>query len=80
MISFPRIHSHDLAENPFDPAWPKLAGTFKHSVTHHRIALQVVLVSVESAAENYTWLNADELKTAAIPAPHRKGLELAKRL
>lgn len=80
MVSFPRTHSHDLAENPFDPAWPKLAGTFKHSVTHHRITLQVAVVTVDNEIQKYGWLNQKDLTSAAIPAPHRKGLELAKRL
>lgn len=52
-------------------------GEVRHTVTHHRITLDVWLVHYEAYEPHLRWLDRYELEQLAMPAPQRKCLHLA---
>lgn len=53
----------------------KTIGVIRHSVTHHRIALSVHLVT--QPAGHLQWYSLEELKHLPMPAPQRRALKMA---
>ncbi len=76
MWEFPRETIVARLEEMFPEAWPEAAGSFKHSVTHHRIQVHVSRVRLESPLDGLRWLSGDELCEIPMPAPQRKALRL----
>lgn len=84
MWEFPRAEAVEDGEVPelrdlVGPGWLVHLGQFRHSVTHHRIAVDVSLVRCESALDTLRWLTPAELAHIAMPAPQRKALKLAAK-
>jgi A/G-specific adenine glycosylase len=52
-------------------------GTIRHVVTHHRIKMDVHLVSCDHPVSNLSWYTIEELKHLPMPAPQRRALGLA---
>ncbi len=61
-------------------AWPEEAGTFQHTVTHHKIRADVFLVRCEGRSEGLIWRSASELADLALPSPQRRALKMAQAL
>ncbi|MCW5941152.1 MAG: A/G-specific adenine glycosylase [Fimbriimonadaceae bacterium] len=59
--------------------WSEELGTFRHSVTHHRIRYRVRLRRVVEGEEGFSWRTVAELAETPMPAPQRKALGLALR-
>jgi A/G-specific adenine glycosylase len=53
------------------------AGEIKHSVTHHRIVLEVFLAEIAEPLEGLAWHATDEIVQIAMPAPQRRALKMA---
>jgi len=51
-------------------------GSVKHTVTHHRITLEVFSGEIEEPIPNLEWKNAQELEVIPMPSPQRKALAL----
>jgi A/G-specific adenine glycosylase len=56
--------------------WLESIGIVRHSVTHHRITIDVNLVRCESPSEQLIWLSIDKLADLPMPAPQRKILRM----
>jgi A/G-specific adenine glycosylase len=54
-------------------------GTVKHTVTNHRIKLEVSKLECESQVPNLQWFSEDQLEALALPSPQRKALKLIIR-
>lgn len=78
MWEFPREVSLDLLESQFPNAWPVSLGSFRHTVTNHRIQVHVSLVQLEAESGQLRWVTRKELSTIALPAPQRRALGLAE--
>ncbi len=81
MWEFPRV-SEDTAEPEklraaVGPGWLEDLGSFRHSVTHHRIEVVAMLCRAESKSDALKWYKLDQLKHLAMPAPQRKVLRLS---
>jgi A/G-specific adenine glycosylase len=81
MWEFPRA----VADGALEPevlreltggGWPESVGVVKHSVTHHRITIEVSFVRCDSPTAGLRWLSAEEMLPIAMPAPQRKILKL----
>ena len=77
MWEFPRTTSDaaDLVELVGE-SWPESVGIVRHSVTNHRIAIDVSFVRCDSPSNQLRWLKLEELTTLPMPAPQRKILQL----
>ncbi len=81
MWEFPRADALAEREIPelrelVGPGWLEDLGTVRHSVTHHRIVVEVALVRCEAASERLRWCTRGELAELPMPAPQRKILRL----
>lgn len=81
MWEFPRILSDGNLDSPelreiVGPGWRESVGLVRHSVTHHRIAIDVSFVRCESASDRLRWVSRHELDALPMPAPQRKILKL----
>lgn len=56
--------------------WLRHVGQVRHSVTHHRIELNVTFVRVDSPTPLLRWVTRDELAEIPMPSPQRKVLAL----
>ncbi len=82
---FPRVEGHgEQAESELralvGEAWPEEAGRFSHSVTHHRIRVEVFLARCESRSGALRWVAPQELSALPMPAPQRKAAKMALAL
>ena len=59
---------------PGQETWP--LGSFRHTVTVHRITLAVNCVRLKSQSDELKWFGLDELASLPMPAPQRKALGL----
>lgn len=57
-------------------SWPESVGIIRHSVTNHRITIDVSFVRCELPSDQLVWLTKEELTTLPMPAPQRKILRL----
>lgn len=71
MWEFPRSEANDPKPNGL-----KL-GVVRHVVTHHKISLEVFLVS--DTNNGLIWYREGELETLPLPAPQRRSLEMAQK-
>jgi A/G-specific adenine glycosylase len=71
---FPTTHD----DGQTDP-WAEVAGHVRHTVTHHRITMLVVLQRPDEPG-HLSWHTLEELETIPIPAPYRKALALVRNL
>jgi A/G-specific adenine glycosylase len=79
MWEFPRAKATDENETLrllVGPGWVEHVATFRHSVTQHRIRVDVSLVRVEGTTEELRWLTFEELAALPMPSPQRKALRL----
>lgn len=81
MWEFPRADDSGDFENEelrtlIGPGWARQVGHVRHTVTHHRIAIDVSLVTVESPSPALRWLPPRELVEIPMPAPQRKILKM----
>ena len=58
------------------PGWLQDVGTVRHSVTNHRIAIDVSVVRCEGESPLLRWGSSEELGSLPMPAPQRKILGL----
>lgn len=73
MWEFPRtIDGRKLF--PGEETWP--LGSFRHTVTTHRITMLVHAVRIKEALPELRWLTPKELVQVPLPAPQRKALGL----
>lgn len=84
MWEFPRVAADGSIESPalrdiVGSGWPESAGKFTHSVTHHRITVEVSFVHCEAPAQGLRWVSREELATLPMPASQRKALRLVLR-
>jgi adenine-specific DNA glycosylase len=56
--------------------WIESAGELRHSVTHHRIRVEVNFIRSEGRRPDLRWIPIDELDSVPMPAPQRKALAL----
>jgi len=82
MWEFPRADRAPGEENEplrtlIGPGWVRHVGLVRHSVTHHRIEIDVSLVQCEAASPSLTWFSRAALVSLPLPAPQRKALALA---
>jgi len=84
---FPRVDAtadRDEAEaslrSMIPGAWPERLGSFRHVVTHHKIAVEAWLVRLDAPApiEGCQWFDRDQLDALALPTPQRRILRLAR--
>ncbi|MFI5385580.1 MAG: A/G-specific adenine glycosylase [Fimbriimonadales bacterium] len=52
-------------------------GVVNHTVTHHRITMDVHVVECPNPIAGLTWFSLEELKHLPMPAPQRRALKLA---
>jgi A/G-specific adenine glycosylase len=77
MWEFPRADALPDREIPelrelVGPGWLQDMGTVRHSVTHHRIVIEVSLVRCETQNPALRWETGESLATLPMPAPQRK--------
>ena len=53
--------------------------SFKHTVTHHRISIDAMLLNADDASGELMWVDADRLAELPMPAPQRKIADCALR-
>jgi A/G-specific adenine glycosylase len=81
MWEFPRVEAEGDAEPPslrsiVGAGWPESVGIVNHSVTHHRIGIEVSFVRCDHRSDGLRWLSREELLSIPMPAPQRKILKL----
>ncbi len=76
---FPRRAEESALHQEFVGASPRGLGEVRHQVTHHRLTLRAFLVEEALWPNDLDWLDTDELKRRAMPAPQRKIANLALR-
>lgn len=80
MWEFLREENLHALEAQFPDAWPESVGSFRHTVTNHRIQVHVSLIRLDMELNHLRWVSQEELTNLALPAPQRKALSLAKNL
>jgi A/G-specific adenine glycosylase len=58
------------------PGWLQHVGQVRHSVTHHRIVIDVSVVRCESRSPHLRWLRPEDLTPIPMPNPQRRVLKL----
>jgi A/G-specific adenine glycosylase len=81
MWEFPRVPADGSVEpvelrRMVGEGWPESVGTIRHSVTNHRIAIDVYRVRCEVASSALAWFTREELTELPLPAPQRRVLKL----
>jgi A/G-specific adenine glycosylase len=81
MWEFPRADALPDAEIPelrelVGPGWLQHVGQVRHSVTHHRIVIDVSVVRCESRSPHLRWLRPEDLTPIPMPNPQRRVLKL----
>lgn len=76
---FPRRAEESDLYQEFAGASPRELGEVRHQVTHHRLTLRAFLVDAARWPNDLDWLDTDELKQRAMPAPQRKIANLAMK-
>lgn len=68
-------------EGPEPPAiecdWLESLGELAHTVTHHKVALDLWLARGYRGDAALTWMSPDQLRDAPLPAPYRRALKIA---
>jgi len=77
MWEFPRADSEESLASLLGDGWRESLGHIRHSVTHHRIRLDVSLVRVETQVAGLRWLIPLELEALPMPSPQRRIVKLA---
>ncbi len=80
MWEFPREPEISVLEAKFPGTWPESAGSFRHSVTNHRIQVHVSLVRLSAFDPELTWVPREAIPQYALPSPQRKAFLLALRV
>ncbi|MGV3617571.1 MAG: A/G-specific adenine glycosylase [Fimbriimonas sp.] len=85
MWEFPRADALPDREIPelrtlIGPGWLQDVGTLRHSVTHHRIVIEVGVVRCEAPSPVLRWGTLEGLAALPMPAPQRKILKLVRSL
>ena len=60
--------------------WLQYVGDLKHTVTNHRITIEVHLVRCEARSPELEWKDLRELQELPMPAPQRKALQISSAL
>jgi A/G-specific adenine glycosylase len=81
MWEFPRADADDSLESEqlraiVGAGWRESVGRINHSVTQHRIGIEVSFVRCEMPSTDLRWLTQEELLTLPMAAPQRKILKL----
>ncbi|HLO98688.1 MAG TPA: A/G-specific adenine glycosylase [Fimbriimonas sp.] len=65
----------------FDPPSDAIeVGTIKYTVTNHRLIARVFVLDREDQDSDHLWIDQSQLDQVALPAPHRKALQLLTKL
>ncbi|MCC7231178.1 MAG: A/G-specific adenine glycosylase [Fimbriimonadaceae bacterium] len=80
MWEFPRARTDEEMRELIPGAWPETAGSFRHSVTHHRILVYVARVRLEREVEGLRWIDIDEIDSIPMPAAQRRALKRVEML
>ncbi len=85
MWEFPRAETND----PFGAeqlrqivgeGWVESFGLIRHSVTHHRITIEVSYVRTDTQSPELVWLTPTELAHLPMPAPQRRILKMILKI
>lgn len=76
MWEFPRSEDQQELADLFGKFKPDTIGSFRHSVTQHRILAKVSHVRLDEPLAFLTWQSLEDLKTIPMPAPQRKALAI----
>jgi len=81
MWEFPRADADGTLEigalrEVVGEGWPQSVGGIRHSVTHHRIGIDVSYVRCQTPSSTLRWVTREELAALPMPAPQRKILRL----
>lgn len=77
MWEFPREDDADRLAQWLDGPTTAL-GRFRHTVTRHRITVEVTGVRLAKPIPGLTWVEPEELVAYAVPAPTRRAYQLAE--
>ncbi|HEY0865900.1 MAG TPA: A/G-specific adenine glycosylase [Fimbriimonas sp.] len=82
MWEFPRAESEGPMEVPelrelVGPGWLQTAGQIHHTVTRHKITIDVSLIRCETRSERLRWETAEGLARLPMPTPQRRCLKAA---
>lgn len=80
MWEFPRAGAAEELEALIPGERAEAAGSFRHSVTHHRILVQVSRVRLEREIGELRWIAMDEIESIPMPAAQRRALKLVESL
>ncbi|HEY3780555.1 MAG TPA: A/G-specific adenine glycosylase [Fimbriimonadaceae bacterium] len=82
MWEFPRVDKCKSAELAAITGLGNIAAlrTIRHSVTHHRIEVEVFTIECQTMSANLKWVTVEELQRLPMPAPQRKAFGLLSRL
>jgi A/G-specific adenine glycosylase len=73
-------HREAMKEVPFNGAWRKQAGLVRHGFTHFELEMEVYVATFRARPNGEgMWLNAKDLKTAALPTVMRKVIACANQ-
>lgn len=79
MWGFPRSSKPEELRNLLPDVELESVGSFRHTVTSHRIAVQVSRAKVDHPNSGLTWVTEDRLADLALPAPQRRALTMVSR-
>jgi A/G-specific adenine glycosylase len=84
MWEFPRVESDAMSDSTelrqlVGPGWLESIGIVRHSVTCHRISLEVSFVRCETRSDVLKWFKTEELVALPMPSPQRKVLGIVMK-
>jgi A/G-specific adenine glycosylase len=75
MWCLPTFETHEAAETAFPNSWLEQVGSFKYSVTHHRVDTNIVVIRLDRKPDNHQFVSFSKLADLPIPSPYRKALK-----
>lgn len=76
MWEFPRAECPGTLQDLLPHPAPTFVGSFRHTVTHHRIDFHVSTLQLPEETGGLRWVSREELGRLPMPAPQRKALRL----
>ena len=76
MWEFPIANTEEELRTLCGAGWVEQVGRIRHSVTHHRITLDVSLLHCDAPATSLTWRSPAEVALLPLPTPQRRILKM----